>query len=165
MSRRAHKIWPYLKGWKSLSILMDRWQSLSAMSINLRQSFCLPIFKREEDRQALIGAAISGNPKFFLGTDSAPHARDTKEAACGCAGMYTAHAGIELYAEIFGAYNALEKLEGFASVFGPAFYGLPRNPDKITLVKEAWSVAPELPFPPGKLVPFRAGGTVAWRML
>ena len=127
--------------------------------------FCLPIFKREDDRQALIGAATSGNPKFFLGTDSAPHARNTKEAACGCAGMYTAHAGIELYAEIFGAYNALDKLEGFASVFGPAFYGLPRNPDKITLVKEAWNVARELPFAPDTLVPFRAGGTVAWRMV
>ena len=127
--------------------------------------FCLPVFKREDDRQALIGAAISGNPKFFLGTDSAPHARNTKEAACGCAGMYTAHAGIELYAEIFGAYNALDKLEGFASVFGPVFYGLPRNPDKITLVKEAWSVAQELPFRPGTLVPFRAGSTVAWRMV
>ena len=127
--------------------------------------FCLPIFKREDDRQALIGAATSGNPKFFLGTDSAPHARNTKEAACGCAGMYTAHAGIELYAEIFGAYNALDKLEGFASVFGPAFYGLPRNQDKITLVKEAWNVARELPFHPDTLVPFRAGGTVAWRMV
>ncbi len=127
--------------------------------------FCLPVFKREDDRQALIGAAISGNPKFFLGTDSAPHARNTKEAACGCAGMYTAHAGIELYAEIFGAYNALDKLEGFASVFGPAFYGLPRNQDKITLVKETWNVAQELPFHADTLVPFRAGGTVAWRML
>ena len=127
--------------------------------------FCLPIIKREEDRQALIGAATSGNPKFFLGTDSAPHARNTKEAACGCAGMYTAHAGIELYAEVFGAYNALDKLEGFASVFGPAFYGLPRNPDQITLVKETWDVAPELPFHADTLVPFRAGGTIAWRML
>jgi dihydroorotase len=127
--------------------------------------FCLPVFKREDDRQALIGAATSGNPKFFLGTDSAPHARNTKEAACGCAGMYTAHAGIELYAEIFGAYNALEKLEGFASVFGAAFYGLPRNQDKITLVKETWNVAQELPFHADSLVPFRAGGTVAWRLL
>ena len=127
--------------------------------------FCMPIFKREEDRQALIQAAVSGNPKFFLGTDSAPHARNTKEAACGCAGIYTAHAGIELYAEIFGAYNALEKLEGFASVFGPAFYGLPRNQDKITLVKEVWNVPKELPFHNDALVPFRAGGTVSWRML
>ena len=127
--------------------------------------YCLPILKREDDRLALIEAATSGNPKFFLGTDSAPHARDTKEATCGCAGMYTSHAGIELYAEIFGAYNALEKLEGFASVFGPVFYGLPRNPDKITLVKEVWNVPKELPFHKGALVPFRAGGTVGWRML
>jgi dihydroorotase len=127
--------------------------------------FCMPILKREDDRVALIEAATSGNPKFFLGTDSAPHARNTKEAACGCAGMYTAHAGIEFYAEIFGAYNALEKLEGFASVFGPLFYGLPRNKDKITLVKEVWNVPKELPYHDQTLVPFRAGGTVAWRML
>jgi len=127
--------------------------------------FCMPVLKREDDRLALIEAATSGNPKFFLGTDSAPHARNTKEAACGCAGMYTAHAGIEFYAEIFGAYNALEKLEGFASVFGPLFYGLPRNQDKITLVKEVWNVAKELPYHKDTLVPFRAGGTVSWRML
>ncbi len=127
--------------------------------------YCLPVLKREEDRQALLQAAISGNPKFFLGSDSAPHARDTKETACGCAGMYTAHAGIELYAEIFGAANALDKLEGFASIFGPNFYGLPRNQDQITLVKEAWNVPPELPFHQDTLVPFRAGGTVSWRML
>lgn len=127
--------------------------------------YCAPILKREEDRQALIQAAVSGNPKFFLGTDSAPHARDTKEAACGCAGIYTAHAGIELYAEIFGAYNALERLEGFASIFGPNFYGLPRNQDKITLAKEVWSVPKELPYHQGTLVPFRAGGTIGWRML
>jgi dihydroorotase len=127
--------------------------------------FCMPILKREDDRLALIEAATSGNPKFFLGTDSAPHARNTKEAACGCAGMYTAHAGIEFYAEIFGAYNALEKLEGFASMFGPLFYGLPRNKDKITLVKEVWNVPQELPYHDQTLVPFRAGGTVAWRML
>jgi len=127
--------------------------------------YCLPVLKREDDRQALIQAAVSGNPKFFLGTDSAPHAKDTKEAACGCAGMYTAHAGIELYAEIFGAYNAIDKLEGFASIFGPNFYGLPRNADRITLVKEVWNVPRELPFHRDKLVPFRAGGTVGWRML
>ena len=126
--------------------------------------FCMPVLKREEDRQALIHAATSGNPKFFLGTDSAPHARDTKEAACGCAGVYTAHAGIELYAEIFGAYNALDKLENFASVYGPAFYGLPRNTQKITLIKEIWDVPKELPYHKDTLVPFRSGGTVAWRM-
>lgn len=127
--------------------------------------FCMPILKREEDRQALIQAAISGNPKFFLGTDSAPHARNTKETTCGCAGVYTAHAGIELYAEIFGAYNALEKLEAFASVYGPNFYGLPRNQDQITLVKEFWDVPKEVPYHDDTLVPFRAGGTVAWRLL
>jgi dihydroorotase len=127
--------------------------------------FCMPILKREDDRLALIEAATSGNPKFFLGTDSAPHARNTKEAACGCAGVYTAHAGIEFYAEIFGAYNALEKLEGFASIFGAAFYGLPLNKEKITLVKEVWNVPNELPYHGDTLVPFRAGGTVSWRML
>jgi len=127
--------------------------------------FCMPILKREDDRLALIEAATSGNPKFFLGTDSAPHARDTKEAACGCAGIYTAHAGIELYAEIFGAYNALERLEGFASAHGPLFYGLPRNTSKITLVKEVWNVPNELPYHNDTLVPFRAGGTVSWRMV
>ena len=127
--------------------------------------YCMPILKREEDRQALIQAAVSGNPKFFLGTDSAPHARGTKEAVCGCAGMYTAHAGIELYAEIFGANNALDKLQGFASIFGANFYGLQLNPDRITLVKEVWNVPKELPFHNDALVPFRAGGTVSWRLL
>lgn len=127
--------------------------------------FCMPILKREEDRQALIQAAVSGNPKFFLGTDSAPHARNAKEAVCGCAGMYTAHAGIELYAEIFGANNALDKLQGFASVFGPSFYGLPLNADRITLAKELWDVPKELPFDHDALVPFRAGGTISWRLL
>ena len=127
--------------------------------------FCMPILKREEDRQALIQAAVSGNPKFFLGTDSAPHARNAKEAVCGCAGMYTAHAGIELYAEIFGANNALDKLQGFASVFGPSFYGLPLNADRITLAKELWDVPKELPFHHDALVPFRAGGTISWRLL
>lgn len=126
--------------------------------------YCLPLLKREEDRQALIQAAVSGNPKFFLGTDSAPHARDAKEAALGCAGIYTAHAGIELYAEVFDAAHALDKLEGFASIFGPGFYGLPRNQDHITLVDEAWNVPPELPFHEDLLVPLRAGGTVGWRM-
>ena len=127
--------------------------------------YCLPILKREADRQALIGAAVSGNCKFFLGTDSAPHARNTKEAACGCAGVYTAHAGIELYAEIFDSGNALDRLEGFAGIHGPNFYGLPCNQDRVTLVKEAWSVPEELPFHEDTLVPFRAGGTVGWRML
>ena len=126
--------------------------------------YCLPILKREEDRQALIGAAVSGNSRFFLGTDSAPHARDTKEAACGCAGIYTAHAGIELYAEIFDAAGALDRLEGFASIHGPDFYGLPRNQERIALVKQTWSVPQELPFHEDTLVPFRAGGTLTWRI-
>ena len=127
--------------------------------------FCMPVLKREEDRQALLRAALSGNPKFFLGTDSAPHARNTKEAACGCAGVYTAHAGIELYAEIFDSCDALDKLEDFAGKFGPAFYGLPRNQGKVTLVREACDVPQELPFHTDTLVPFRAGGTVRWRVL
>ena len=99
--------------------------------------YCLPILKREEHRQALVAAAISGNPKFFLGTDSAPHAQSAKETACGCAGMYTAHAAIELYAEAFETVGALDKLEAFASFYGADFYGLPRNTEKITLVKKA----------------------------
>ena len=127
--------------------------------------FCMPVLKREEDRQALIHAATGGNPKFFLGTDSAPHARHTKEAACGCAGVYTAHAGIELYAEVFAACNALDKLDAFAGAFGPAFYGLPRNAETVTLIKETWDVPQELPYHNDTLVPFRAGGTVAWRLL
>jgi len=126
--------------------------------------YCLPVLKREEDRQALLQAAISGNHKFFLGTDSAPHARDTKEAACGCAGIYTAHAGIELYAEIFDAADALDRLEGFASMAGADFYGLPRNQDRITLVNEAWNVPEVLPFHHDVLVPLRAGGAVNWRI-
>lgn len=127
--------------------------------------YCLPILKREEHRQALVKAAISGNPKFFLGTDSAPHAKHTKEAACGCAGMYTAHTAIELYAEAFENANALDKLEGFASFYGADFYGLPRNNAQITLVKEKQLVPESLPFDGGELVPLRAGQSVAWNML
>lgn len=126
--------------------------------------YCLPVLKREEHRVALVNAAISGNAKFFLGTDSAPHAKSAKEAACGCAGMYTAHAGIELYAEAFEDAGALDKLEGFASWFGADFYGLPRNTDRITLVKQAWQVAEQLPFDGDVLVPLRAGQSVAWQM-
>jgi len=127
--------------------------------------YCLPLLKREEDRRALVAAATSGNPKFFLGTDSAPHTRGAKESACGCAGIYTAHAGIELYAEVFAAADALDKLENFASVFGPGFYGLPVNSERITLVEEAWPVSQQLPFHDDALVPLRAGGSVAWRLL
>ncbi|MFN6961086.1 MAG: dihydroorotase [Rhodocyclaceae bacterium] len=127
--------------------------------------YCLPVLKRERHRQALIIAATSGNPKFFLGTDSAPHARRSKETACGCAGCYTAHAGIELYAEAFADAGALDKLEGFASFFGADFYGLPRNEERITLVREAWRVPETLPYSADDvLVPLRAGETVGWKL-
>lgn len=126
--------------------------------------YCLPVLKREEHRQALVAAAISGSPKFFLGTDSAPHPKSAKETACGCAGMYTAHAGIELYAEAFEAVGALDKLEGFASLYGPDFYGLPRNQDTVTLEKCDWDVAASLPFADDELVPLRAGGKIAWKL-
>jgi dihydroorotase len=127
--------------------------------------YCLPVLKREAHRRALLAAATSGNPKFFLGTDSAPHGRRAKEAACGCAGCYTAHAGIELYAEAFEAAGALDRLEGFASRFGPDFYGLPRNADTITLVKQAWTAPATLPYADDDvLVPLRAGETVSWSL-
>ncbi len=127
--------------------------------------YCLPVLKREEHRQALLSAAVSGNPKFFLGTDSAPHAKSAKESACGCAGMYTAHAAIELYAEAFEAAGALERLEAFASFHGADFYGLPRNADSITLEKQSWTVPDALPLADDVVVPLRAGGQVHWRLL
>ncbi len=127
--------------------------------------YCLPILKREEHRVTLVKAATSGNAKFFLGTDSAPHAKHTKEVACGCAGMYTAHTAIELYAEAFEAANALDKLEGFASFYGADFYGLPRNTEQITLVKESWKVPDSLPFDGDVLVPLRAGHDVQWKLI
>ena len=127
-------------------------------------NYCLPILKREVHRAALVAAATSGNPKFFLGTDSAPHARHTKENDCGCAGMYTAHAGIELYAEVFAAAGALDRLEAFAGHFGADFYGLPRNTGKITLQQQPWEVPASVPFGADTLVPMRAGGTVQWRI-
>ena len=126
--------------------------------------YCLPILKRERDRQALLQAATSGNPRFFLGTDSAPHERSAKETACGCAGMFTAHAAIELYTEAFDAAGRLDRLEGFASHFGADFYGLPRHTDKITLLKEPWNVPDKYAFGSGALIPYRAGEPVAWRM-
>jgi dihydroorotase len=127
--------------------------------------YCLPVLKRESHRQALVAAAISGDPRFFLGTDSAPHAQNTKEAACGCAGCYTAHAGIELYAEAFEVAGALDRLEGFASHFGADWYGLPRNPDKITLRREAFAVPASMDYAGAdRLVPLRAGESVAWRL-
>ena len=126
--------------------------------------YCLPVLKREVHRQALVKAAVSGNPKFFLGTDSAPHARHTKETDCGCAGIYTAHAGIELYAEAFAGVGALHQLERFASVHGARFYGLPVNGDTITLVGEPSTVPADIPFGPDRLVPFRAGERVGWSL-
>jgi len=128
--------------------------------------YCLPVLKRETHREALVEAATSGSPRFFLGTDSAPHAQTTKESACGCAGCYTSHAGIELYAEVFEAAGALDKLEAFASHNGPDWYRLPRNPDKITLVKQDWTVPQSLDYlPDDPLVPLRAGGTVSWTLV
>lgn len=128
--------------------------------------YCLPILKREVHRVALVKAATSGNPKFFLGTDSAPHAKHTKEAACGCAGMYTAHTAVELYAEAFEAAGALDKLEGFASFYGADFYGLPRNKEQIDLVKERWNVPESLPFDGvDVLVPLRAGQDLNWKLV
>jgi dihydroorotase len=124
--------------------------------------YCLPVLKRESHREALLAAALSGNPKFFLGTDSAPHARATKECDCGCAGVYTAHAAIELYAEVFAANDALGRLEGFASEHGADFYGLPRNSGSIELQERSWRVPAELDFGADTLVPLRGGETVAW---
>jgi len=126
--------------------------------------YCLPLLKREEHKMALVKAAISGNPKFFLGTDSAPHARHSKESACGCAGIYTAHAAIELYAEVFDAAGSLDKLEAFASFFGADFYGVERNRTTITLVRSAWTVPKEIPYGREGLVPLRAGAGVAWKI-
>ena len=128
-------------------------------------AYCLPVLKRELHRKALVAAATSGNTKFFLGTDSAPHAKQAKESACGCAGIYTSHAGIELYAEVFDNEGALDKLEAFASFHGPDFYGLPRNTDKITLQKIAWQVPNEIALGQNSMVPFRAGANVSWQLL
>ena len=126
--------------------------------------YCLPILKRNIHQHALIEAATSGSDKFFLGTDSAPHPQHAKEAACGCAGAYTAHAAIELYAEAFEQAGALDKLEGFASLHGPKFYNLPVNSDKITLVKQAWNVPALMNFGLEKVVPIRADETIAWQV-
>ncbi len=126
--------------------------------------YCLPLLKREEHRRALLAAAVSGDPRFFLGTDSAPHARDTKEAGCGCAGIYTAHAALELYAEAFESVGALDRLEAFASHFGADFYRLARNQDVLTLVKKSWLVPDELEFDSGVLVPLRAGESIGWML-
>jgi dihydroorotase len=127
--------------------------------------YCLPVLKREEHREALVEAAISQNPKFFLGTDSAPHPRPDKEAACGCAGVYTGHAALELYAIAFEEAGALDKLEGFASVHGARFYGLPVNQDTVTLARQEWTVPQRLRFGEHELVPLRAGETLPWKLL
>jgi dihydroorotase len=127
--------------------------------------YCLPILKRESHREKLVEAATSGSPKFFLGTDSAPHPKSVKETASGCAGIYTAHAAIELYAEAFEQAGALDKLEAFASFNGAAFYGLPRNKDSISLLKEKWDVPAQLEFAGDVLIPLRAGKSVTWKLL
>jgi dihydroorotase len=126
--------------------------------------FCLPILKRNVHQQALQDAVVSGSHKFFLGTDSAPHARSAKENACGCAGCYSAYAAIELYAEIFEDLGVLDKLEGFASHYGADFYALPRNSDTITLVKQPWQAPMEMPFGQDTIVPLRAGETLRWKL-
>ncbi len=127
--------------------------------------YCLPVLKREQHREALVAAATSGNPKYFLGTDSAPHARERKETACGCAGMYTAAQAMGLYAEAFATVDAIDRLEGFASHFGADFYGLPRNQGKLTLRRDPEAVPEVYDFAGTPVVPLRAGGTVAWRMV
>jgi dihydroorotase len=142
-------------------LLMNR-NSLFAGGINPHH-YCLPVLKREPHRRALVKAAISGNPRFFLGTDSAPHARSAKESCCGAAGMYTAHAALELYAEAFEAAGALDKLEPFASHFGADFYGLPRNRGKVKLEKVEWEVPATYPFGDDSVVPLRAGQKLGWR--
>jgi dihydroorotase len=126
--------------------------------------YCLPILKRESHRQALVAAATSGNPKFFLGTDSAPHARHTKEHACGCAGCYSAPAAIELYAEAFETADALDRLEAFASFHGPDFYGLPRNRATLALRREAWTMPAEFAFGADRIVPLKAGEVIRWKI-
>ena len=127
-------------------------------------AYCLPVLKRESHREALLAAATSGNSKFFLGSDSAPHTRERKESACGCAGIYTAHAALELYAQAFEDAGALDRLEDFASHFGPDFYGLPRNTDSITLEKQDWQVPDSYPLSGSSLVPLFAGETLHWRL-
>jgi dihydroorotase len=126
--------------------------------------YCLPVLKRERDRAALLDAATGGEPRFFLGTDSAPHARSTKEAACGCAGIFSAHAALELYAEAFEAAGRLERLEAFAAEHGADFYGRARNSGTITLRRDPWTVPASYPFGGDELVPMRAGTLVAWRV-
>lgn len=142
------------------------WYNRNALFVGgIRPHFyCMPILKRRTDQEALLAAALSGNPKFFLGTDSAPHPQAQKESACGCAGIYSAHAAIELYAAIFARHNALERLEKFASIYGAAFYRLPVNNQKITLIKSPWVVPTQLSFGQSTLIPMLAGETLDWRL-
>jgi dihydroorotase len=127
-------------------------------------AFCLPVLKRGVHRDAVLAAATSGDPRFFLGTDSAPHPRTAKESACGCAGIFSAPAALSLYAEAFEGAGALDKLEGFASLHGPAFYGLPPAEETVTLLREPWNVPPEFEFGEGTVVPMGAGRPLAWRV-
>jgi dihydroorotase len=126
--------------------------------------YCLPVLKRELHRQSLVASAISGNPKFFLGTDSAPHSKSSKETACGCAGCYTAPVALELYVKAFEQAGALDRLEGFASFFGADYYGLPRNTEKVTLTRQAWQLPTAYPYGSESLVPLGAGETLDWRL-
>jgi dihydroorotase len=128
-------------------------------------NYCLPVLKRETDRVALLDAVVSGDPRFFLGTDSAPHARSAKEQACGCAGIYSAHAALELYAQILEDAGALHRLEAFASESGPRFYRLPLNEGFITLSRETWTVPASYPFGQDVVVPMGAGGQLRWRVI
>ncbi len=125
--------------------------------------YCLPILKRQKHQQALIKAATSGNPKFFIGTDSAPHAKSQKESDCGCAGIFSHHAAIELYAQVFEQVNALDKLENFTSKFGPDFYGLPYNQTKMTLIKKSWTIPEQIAYDDEVLIPFFASNTLNWQ--
>jgi len=127
--------------------------------------YCLPVLKRETHRQALVAAATSGNDKFFLGTDSAPHAKGAKEHACGCAGCYTALHALELYAQAFDSAGALDKFEAFASFNGPDFYNLPRNTGTVTLKRETWAIPAELPMGDATVVPLSAGEQIHWKMV
>jgi len=143
-------------------LLMNR-NAIFAGGINPHH-YCLPVLKREAHRRALVRVATSGNPKFFLGTDTAPHSRASKESCCGSAGMYTAHAALELYAEAFDAAGAIDRLEGFASHFGADFYGLPRNEGTVTLERAEWMVPESYPLGGETVVPLRAGRKIGWRL-
>ena len=128
-------------------------------------NYCLPVLKRERHREALVAAATSGSPKFFLGTDSAPHSRDAKEQACGCAGCFTAPSALELYAQVFDQAGKLDRLEAFASHHGPDFYGLPRNPGTVTLQRQPWQVPASYPYLDEEIIPFMAGETLGWKLV